>query len=79
MKVLFVPRGFPSINNPMSGNYEAVQAKALAAKGCHVSVLTIYPKPFYALMNWKRISHRTVEDVSVYEGIYPSFPDNENK
>lgn len=75
MKVLFVPRGFPSINNPMSGNYEAVQAKALAAKGCHVSVLAIYPKPFYSLKNWKRISHRTVEDVSVYEGIYPSFPD----
>ena len=51
MKVLFVPRGFPSINNPMSGNYEAVQAKALAAKGCHVSVLAIYPKPFYSLKN----------------------------
>jgi glycosyltransferase involved in cell wall biosynthesis len=39
MKVLFVTRGWPTKKDPMSGNYEAVQAKALARKGVEVTVL----------------------------------------
>ena len=39
MKVIFVTRGYPSPDNLMSGNYEAVQAWALAKMGVNVSVL----------------------------------------
>ena len=39
MRVLFVTRGWPTKDNPMPGNYEAVQAKALARKGVEVTVL----------------------------------------
>lgn len=39
MKVLFVTRGWPTKENPMSGNYEAVQAKAVARLGVDVTVL----------------------------------------
>lgn len=74
MKVLFITRGFPSENDPMAGNYEAVQAKAIAAKGCSVSVLTIQKKPFYSLRNWNKVNYRMVDGVNVYEGVYPSFP-----
>lgn len=74
MKVLFATRGFPSDKDPMTGNYEAVQAKALAAKGCQVSVLTIYKKPFCrSFLYRKKISYKKVDGVNVYESNYPSF------
>ena len=41
MRVLFVTRGWPTETNPMSGNYEAVQAKALAKRGVEVTVLNM--------------------------------------
>lgn len=72
MKILFVTRGFPSKENPMAGNYEAVQAKAIAAKGHDVSVISIYRKPFWRLFQWAKTSHRTVDGVDVYEGEFPS-------
>lgn len=68
MKVLFVTRGFPSEKNIMAGNYEAVQAKALAAKGCNVSVITIQWKTIHHLFERTQISHRIVDGVDVYEG-----------
>ena len=67
MKVLFITRGFPSEENPMSGNYEAVQAKALAAKGCQVSVMTIKWKSFCYINKRSSISHQIVDGVDVYE------------
>ncbi len=74
MKVLFVTRGFPSDKDPMSGNYEAVQVKALVAKGCQVSVLAIHKKPFcFSFFNRKKISFQKVDGVNVYENYYPSF------
>ena len=66
MKVLFVTRGFPSEKNIMDGNYEAVQAKALAAKGCQVSVISIKLKSFLHLFSRGKISHRIVDGVDVY-------------
>ena len=66
MKILFVTRGFPSEDDIMSGNYEAVQAKALAAKGCQVSVISINLKSFLHLSNRGEISHRVVDGVDVY-------------
>ena len=41
MKILFITRGFHSAEDPMDGNYEAVQAKAIAAKGHDVYVLSV--------------------------------------
>ena len=66
MKVLFVTRGFPSDNNVMDGNYEAGQAKALAAKGCQVSVVSIKLKSILHLFSRGKISHRKVDGVDVY-------------
>lgn len=41
MKVIFVTRGWPTKKDPMMGNYEAVQAKALAKRGVDVTVVNI--------------------------------------
>ena len=67
MKILFVTRGFPSDKDPMSGNYEAVQAKAIAAKGHQVSVIAIRWKSIRRLFSWSKISHRVVDGVDIYE------------
>ena len=73
MKVLFVTRGFPSDKDPMSGNYEAVQAKAIAAKGHEVSVMSVYEKPMWYIGEWHKVTHRKIDNINVYEGIYPSI------
>ena len=72
MKVLFVTRGFPSEREIMVGNYEAVQAKALAAKGLDVSVMAMRWKPTRYLFFNNRISHREVDGIDIYEFIYVS-------
>lgn len=41
MRVLFVSRGYPTEKNPMFGNYEAVQARALTKRGIQVTVVVI--------------------------------------
>ena len=76
MKVLFITRGFPSEGNPMAGNYEAVQAKAIAAKGHEVSVIAIkWYNMFHAFEN-REIHHREVDGIHVYEcnGLTASIP-----
>ena len=50
----------------MDGNYEAVQAKALAAKGCQVSVISIRLQSILHLFNRGKIVHRVVDGVDVY-------------
>ena len=67
MKVLFITRGFPTEENPMKGNYEAVQAKAVAAKGHEVGVICFYFVSFLYPFRRSRITHRTVDGVEVYE------------
>lgn len=67
MKILFVTRGFPSTKDPMDGNYEAVQAKAIAAKGHEVSVIGIHYRNFTQLFKMRRVRHRLVDGVHVYE------------
>ena len=73
MKIVFFTRGFPSENDIMAGNYEAVQAKALAAKGCQVSVVTNRELSRHHLLDIGRIRHRKVDGVDVYEGTSLSF------
>jgi len=67
MKILFVTRGFPSDENPMDGNYEAVQAKAIAAKGHEVSVIGIHYRNITQIFKMGRVRHRVVDGVHVYE------------
>ena len=68
MKVLFVTRGFPSEKDPMSGNYEAVQAKALAAKGLDVTVINVLERPRQYMLEKREITHRRVDGVDFYQG-----------
>jgi len=67
MKILFVTRGFPSDGDPMDGNYEAVQAKAIAAKGHEVSVIGIHYRNVTQIFKMGRVRHRVVDGVHVYE------------
>ncbi len=67
MKVLFVTRGFPSEENPMSGNYEAVQAKAIAAKGHDVSVIAIKWRNPLHILERNKVNHRVVDGIHIYE------------
>lgn len=67
LKVLFVTRGFPSEKDIMSGNYEAVQAKALAAKGHHVAVVSVKNVFILRWIFCTHIRHRIVDGVDVYD------------
>jgi len=69
MRVLFVTRGFPSEKNIMSGNYEAVQAKAIAAKGHDVSVIAIKWKNPLHILEFNKVNHRVVDGIHIYECI----------
>ncbi len=51
----------------MAGNYEAVQAKAIATKGHQVSVIAIRWISIRKLLAWSKISHRVVDGVDIYE------------
>lgn len=67
MKILFVTRGYPSENDPMSGNYEAVQARAIAAKGHEVSVIAIRWLNLLHLFGSKKVNWRIVDGIHIYE------------
>ena len=67
MKVLFVTRGFPSAADPMSGNYEAVQAKAIAAKGHEVSVIAVRWRNLLHIFCDKKMRSRVVDNIRIYE------------
>lgn len=75
MKVLFFTRGWPTAENPMSGNYEAVQAKALAKRGIDVTVLNIEWKSLLHIFQLKKKSFDE-DGVHVYqiEGLIPIIP-----
>lgn len=52
----------------MDGNYEAVQAKALAAKGHEVTVIAVKYRNFFThAFSWSKIRQRKVDGVNVYE------------
>ena len=76
MNVLFVTKGFPSAENPMSGNYEAVQAYALASMGHNVSVVYFRWKSLLHIFERRPIVCRTVRNVKIYEmdGFLPRLP-----
>ena len=76
MKILFITRGFPSAENPMNGNYEAVQAKAMAKRGHEVYCMCICNRSLIHVGDYHKISNRVVNGVSVYEmpSILPYLP-----
>lgn len=51
----------------MNGNYEAVQAKALAAKGHHVAVISVKNVSILRWIFSTHIRHRIVDGVDVYD------------
>ena len=55
MKVIFVTRGWPSQKNPMMGNYESVQARALAKQGIDVTVISINKRSFIHFFESRKI------------------------
>ena len=65
MKVLFVTRGWPTEADPMSGNFESVQAKALAKRGVDVSVIYLRKKSFAHLFASKAISRKEYDGITV--------------
>lgn len=74
MKVLFVTRGYPSKDDLMNGNYEAVQAKALAKKGVDVSLFCIGKvRSFIHLLDKTKVDAFEDEGVRVYR-INPALP-----
>lgn len=64
---MLVTRGWPTKNNPMNGNYEAVQAKALAKKGVDV---TVFCRGTNYVNDYKRIDVIKENGVTVYQ-YYP--------
>lgn len=76
MNILFVTKGFPSESDMMTGNYEAVQARAIAARGHHVTVMAIKWKSLVHLFADKHIRRRVEDSVVIYEriGILPRLP-----
>ena len=51
----------------MSGNYEAVQAKAIAAKGYDVSVIAIKWRNPLHIFECNKVNHRVVDGIHIYE------------
>lgn len=76
MKILFVTKGYPSEIDPMSGNYEAVQAHAIAALGHTVTVVCFKWRSLIHLFDRCSLNYRRSGNVDVYEmeGIIPTFP-----
>lgn len=65
MKILFVTRGWPSKDNPMSGNYEAVQARALAKRGVEVTVAYLKKKSVSHIFESRKIMQREDDGITV--------------
>ena len=65
MKILFVTRGWPSKDNPMSGNYEAVQARALAKRGVEVTVAYLKKKCVSHIFESRKIMQREDDGITV--------------
>lgn len=65
MKVIFVTRGWPTASDPMSGNFESVQAKALAKRGIDVTVIYLRKKSFTHLFSSKAIVKKECDGITV--------------
>lgn len=71
MKIIFVTRGWPTKDNPLPGNYEAVQAKALAKRGVNVTVINCQRKSFLHFLDSRNITKKVDEGVTVLSMTIP--------
>ena len=69
MKVIFVTRGWPTASDPMLGNFESVQAKALAKRGIDVTVLFLRRKSFTHIFSSKVIVKEEYDGITVLSKI----------
>lgn len=65
MKVIFVTRGWPTQSDPMSGNFESVQAKALAKRGVDVTVIYLRKKSITHLFASKAITRKVCDGITI--------------
>ena len=56
MKILFIARGYPTKDNPMNGNYEAIQAQAMVKQGHQVAFIAL---------SWRSVIHIFKEQVII--------------
>lgn len=76
MNVLFITRGWPTPSDPMSGNYEAVQAKALVRKGVNVTVFNFKWKSLLHVFDRKKFNNFEEDGVKVFQAemVIPVIP-----
>ena len=67
MKILFVTRGWPSKANPMAGNYEAIQAKALAKRGVDVTVINMKTRSLLHIFKKEKVKAFDEDGVHVVQ------------
>ena len=65
MKVVFVTRGWPTEANPMSGNFEAVQARALSKRGHDVTVIYNQKKSIAHFFQSKDVRYKEIDGITV--------------
>lgn len=65
MKIIFVTRGWPTKEDPMMGNYESVQAKALAKRGVDVTVVNVMYKSLIHFFESKKIKKYEADGVTI--------------
>lgn len=65
MKVIFVTRGWPTKKDPMMGNYEAVQARALAKRGVDVTVVNLTNKSLAHFFENRKINKREEDGITI--------------
>jgi glycosyltransferase involved in cell wall biosynthesis len=73
MNILFITRGYPSLENPMKGNYEAIQAHAIAANGHQVSVLSVRWRNIFHILEKNKLLYRKDRDINVYEMVISTY------
>ncbi len=76
MKILFVTRGYPSESNPMLGNYEAVQARAMVKQGHQVIYMCISTHSLIHSFDRGKISFEKHDGINICKCkiIVPSIP-----
>lgn len=76
MKILFIARGYPTKDNLMIGNYEAVQAQAMVKQGHQVAFIVLSWMSVIHVFKERTVTCRKTDGIYVYEykALLPIFP-----
>ena len=76
MKILFIARGYPTKDNPMNGNYEAIQAQAMVKQGHQVAFIALSWRSVIHIFKEQVIIYRRIDGIDVYEykALLPILP-----